>query len=463
MKKFCPNCGTPLKDGATFCPNCGAKITQNSAPKTPQSAPQQVPTRSVQRKPVQHKPMSKKNKIIWSIIATFAVIFIGLYIFGNQYYSRDRQIARIVNAVKSSKGDLSKYVLADDSNVKVTADSVEPYKKLLATEKSDKLQSNLTDESSVTNGELVENGKYFLLFPKYQLKVQTYQPKVTTNHADSVLYINGDKSGKFSNDSDNNYYNKENRLLAGKYTFLVKSKISGRNLQASSTVDVSKGDIDMGIETQTFMVKSIPGANIFINDKKIGTVGQDGKVTFENYPITKNMDFYVTTKVGKKDLPSTTIHDFGEAVSDNYNGSSDQVDTSDDDVVVTPEWPGMISDDDAKSLFQGTFDDPDSDDFVNGSSNTTYKDITKMEKGFDDNDDISNVDYEVEVESITPAADETSKVDYKVTYKFDHDDYTNTQVMEYKGATVKKDGDNYKIDYLGNGKLISSKKTDNDD
>lgn len=59
--------------------------------------------------------------------------------------------------------------------------------------------------------------------------------------------------------------------------------------------------------------------------------------------------------------------------------------------------------------------------------------------------------------------DETSKVDYKVTYKFDHDDYTNTQVMEYKGATVKKDGDKYKIDYLGNGKLISSKKTDNDD
>lgn len=456
MKKFCPNCGTPLKDGAAFCPKCGTKIAQ-SAPKQP--APSQAPTRSVQR-----QPMSKKNKIIWSIVAAFAVIFIGLYVFGKQYYSRDHQIARIVNAVKSSNGDLSKYVIADDSNVKVTSDSVEPYKKLLNAQRSDKLQSGLTDENSVTNGELVENGKYFLLFPKYQIKVQTYRPEVTTNHSDSELYINGTKSGKFSEDNDDTYSAKVSRLLAGKYTFLVKSKISGRNLQASSTVDVSKGNVDMNIVTQTFMVKSIPGADIFINDKKIGTVGNDGKTTFENYPITKNMDFYVTTKIGKKDLPSTTIHNFGEAViKDDYDYSSDQVDTSDDDVVVTPEWPGMINEDDAKDLFQGTFDDPDSDDFVNGSSNSSYKDIAKMEKGFNDNDDISNIDYDVEIESITPDENETSKVNYKVTYKFDHDDYTNTQIMEYKGATVKKDGDNYKIDYLGNGKLISSKKTDNDD
>ena len=30
--KFCPNCGSPLEEGAVTCPNCGDPLTQNAEP-----------------------------------------------------------------------------------------------------------------------------------------------------------------------------------------------------------------------------------------------------------------------------------------------------------------------------------------------------------------------------------------------------------------------------------------------
>lgn len=470
MKKFCPNCGQPLKDGATFCPNCGAKITQNSSVVNNSSSRiNSNQTRTVQN-PAPHKPMSKKNKIIISIVAVLAVICIGTYMFGKNYYSRDHQIDRIVNGIKQPNSDLAKYVIADDSSVKVTKNSVKPYQKLLSNEKSSSLKSELANGGTITNGELVENGKYFLFFPKYQLKVKTYSPKVETNHQNSTLYVNGSNVGKFSQDGSI-FTKTANHLLAGKYTFLVKTKVSGRNLQATSSVNASDSNaIDMSIETRTFTVKGLAGSSVYINDNKVGTLDKNGEEKFDNYPITKEMSLYITTTVNKKPLQSVTVHNLGEALADSEDDddydyddkySSDEVKQDDNgDYIVTPTWRNVISNDDAQSLFQSVFDDLDSDDFIGGSSNSSYADIKKMQKGFDNDDDVYGVDYDVDIETISPAGGKTSYVTYKVTYKFDMEDYTKTQVMEYPDATVQKDGDDYMVNFIGKGRLISTKKSD---
>lgn len=471
MKKFCPNCGKPLKDGATFCPNCGAKITSSSSvTNNLNNSPSRInsnQTRTTQA-PAPRKPMSKKNKIIISIVAVIAVICIGTYMFGKNYYSRDRQIDRIVNGIKEPNADLAKYVISDDSSVEITKNSVKPYKKLLSNQKSSSLKSELTDEGTITNGELVENGKYFLLFPKYQLRVKSYSPKVETNHENSTLYVNGKNSGKFSQDGSI-FTKTANHLLAGKYTFLVKTKVSGRNLQATSSVNASDSSaIDMSIETRTFTVKGVSGANVYINDTKVGSLDKNGEEKFTNYPITKDMSLYITTTVNKESLQSETIHNLGGALADSeddddydYDDSSEEVKQNDDgDYVVTPTWRNVISNDDAQSLFQDTFEDPDSDDFIGGSSNSSYADIKKMEKGFDNDDDVYGVDYDVDIETISPAGGKTSYVTYKVTYEFDMEDQTKTQVMEYTDATVQKDDDDYMVNYIGKGKLISTKTSD---
>ena len=60
MEKFCPNCGTPLKEGAKFCGGCGAKrpdtVEQPAQPTQQQyiqqspAQPQYVPSKSEQKK-----------------------------------------------------------------------------------------------------------------------------------------------------------------------------------------------------------------------------------------------------------------------------------------------------------------------------------------------------------------------------------------------------------------------------
>ncbi|MEY8571100.1 hypothetical protein AALF64_00805 [Lactobacillus intestinalis] len=44
-----------------------------------------------------------------------------------------------------------------------------------------------------------------------------------------------------------------------------------------------------------------------------------------------------------------------------------------------------------------------------------------------------------------------------------YDDYTKKQIVEYTGGILQKDGDDYLIKTIGDGKLISSHNEDSDD
>ena len=74
---------------------------------------------------------------------------------------------------------------------------------------------------------------------------------------------------------------------------------------------------------------------------------------------------------------------------------------------------------------------------------------------------MDSYDTDVSVESIYPDKSSQSKVNYRVTYTFEYDDHTKKQVVEYTGGILKKDGDNYLIKTIGDGKLISSRNEDN--
>ena len=50
MEKFCPNCGTPLKEGAKFCGGCGAKRPDTASQPAQQTQPQYAPQIPEQKK-----------------------------------------------------------------------------------------------------------------------------------------------------------------------------------------------------------------------------------------------------------------------------------------------------------------------------------------------------------------------------------------------------------------------------
>lgn len=229
----------------------------------------------------------------------------------------------------------------------------------------------------------------------------------------------------------------------------------------------------MNIATQTFSVKSVPGGEIYINDKKVGVLDKNGEATFKDYPITKNIQLYVIYKNGKNSIKSETVTDmadeFGAFANSDYDDDDDYTDDASDDSTddVTQKgdkyiWHGVIASDDAESLLGDVFNDADSndDDFVGSAANKDFSDLKQEQSNWNDDDDISDWDTDVDIVSIVPASHDTCSLIYRVTYTFDHDDYTKKQVVEYRGAVIQRDGSDQKIQTIGKGTLISSKNYD---
>ncbi|GAA3639046.1 hypothetical protein GCM10022297_16560 [Lactobacillus hamsteri] len=479
---FCPSCGHPLKPKAEFCSNCGYNLKTKKMPEQPAASTTNNTVNAHQAPVRQHKPMTLKNKIILSVVGVLVVAFIAFYAWGSSYYSLNNQVDRITAGLTNPSQDISKYVTADNATMKVNNDTVKPlqnyYKEHQPT--VTKLNSNLKQGMGNSTIQLVKNGRYWLLFPKYQLKVKTYQPQIVTNHSDSVVTVNGKNIGKLSSNSDK-YYKKLSLVFPGKYHVVVKSKVAGRNLSATSTANIwGNKTLDMDIATQTFSVKSVPNGVVYINDKKVGTLDSNGETTFKSYPITRNMELYVLYNNDGKNIKSENVTDLASSFGsfegsgyddDNYysddasDESSDDVTKTDDGYIVKPKWKGVISTNDAESLLGDVFrnaDDND-DEFVDGATNKDYSDLKQQQKSWDDNDNIDSWDTDVDVEAIYPAGDNSCSVVFKVTYTFDNGDSTKKQVMEFKGGIIQKDGSDQKIKTIGKGKMLSSKDESSDD
>ena len=472
--EFCPNCGAPVKETDKICGNCGhqLKVTPKSPQPQPSLSTPKPHQKRVQVQPKPHKPMKTKNKILLGLGIGAVIILGGGYYIGSQYFSQANQVDRIFTAVKNPNADLSKDVIADDNTTKVTADSLKPFQNYYHENQkaADELAQSMKDNTNTSQVELVKSGSNFLIFPKYVLKLRTYKPEISTNHADSTVKINGKDVGKLSEDGAS-YTTTSASIFPGKYNLEVQSKVSGRTLKATSNVNVwSNKDINLDIKTQTFKIKGTPNADVYINDQKIGTLDSNGDATCEDYPMTKNMNLYLTTTYNKKMIKSEVVNDlegeFNSISSDSEDGTSNSgtVVKEDGSYTVEPKWDGVISKDDAEKLLDNAWSSPDGDYFVDGEDNKDYSDIKKVLKDIDNNDEINSSDKEIVVESVSPAGKNMSAITFKINWTFHKDDHDKDQTMEYKGGLIQKDDDgNYKIKTIGIGKLTKDKRVDTDD
>ncbi|MBC6371075.1 zinc-ribbon domain-containing protein [Lactobacillus kullabergensis] len=465
-KKFCPNCGKEVKPNAEFCPNCGQKLPQTlHSRKEYRSQQRNTAAQPVGNQPQatassvhQHQLMKKRNKVLLICLGVLIVAFVAFYAWGSNHYQRNNQINQIAASLKNPHSDLAQFVVSENPNARVTTAALKPTQEYYAEHyvEADKMADAFKYGNEYENVSLVQSGRYLLLFPKYCLQLKTYTPQIRTNHANSTIYVNNKKFGGVDG-SGEDYYKKIAPLFPGKYHIEVKSVASGHQLSADkSTTIFSNKEINMNIKTVNFMIKSIPSATIYINDKKVGKLDKRGAKVFKDYPVTDDMKIYVVTKVDGKSIKS-------ESVDYDDMGFEDDDDSSSN--VIKPEWPGLISKDDAEELLENDFTSPDEDDFVGGAENKGYQELHSQDSGFDNDDDINDYNMECSVVSITPAPNNCSSVTYKITYTFEHDDFEHKQVMLYTGGLFKQTGDSddssQKIKSIGNGKIISDKKYDN--
>lgn len=464
MKKFCPNCGKEIKKDAAFCPNCGYKLKKTSNVSSTNvsssdTSSQQVNETRAQVQKHKKKPISKKKKIIFSLIGILIIFFGSFYVWGSNYYAESNQLRRIVSAIKNPDKNAGKYISSTDPDIKITDKSVKPLQSYYSEHKTaaDNLILQFEHQTDMYGLNFVQSGRYFLLFPKYTLRVPSFTPTVRTNHSNSIVKMNNESIGKLHR-SGNDYVKKLQPILPGKYNFSINSTVQGRKLSTTSQNDIwSDASINLNIKTATLDIHSLPNSAVYINNKKIGMLNNKGRLQLKEYPITESMNLFVRSEVNGKTIQSEKIKDLSQELD--YAGNrTDIVSYKDGKYIIEPDWKGLVSKDEAESVLDSAFDSPDEDQFVDGDGNDSYREMKKMIDSYKDQDDITNIESRVSVKAVVPYGNNLSKVSYTVTWKFEHDDYNRLQVMQYNDALLTQDDSATKIKYIGTGRLVKDRK-----
>lgn len=419
----------------------------------------------------------KKHKKIWTL-GVIIVVLGALITIGNFYYTKDRQISRIVANLRNPHADMSKYVVASTPDMNVTAASLKPLQNYFKERKAatERLDYNLRHNRDSQEIQLVESGRYFLIFTRYKLRVQCYRPQIKTNHAGSILKIDNKNYGEMDG-GDQNYYQDMGLVFPGRYHVLVKSKVNGRKLDADSIVNIwSNKTVDMNIKTATFQVRSVPNGVIYVNDRKVAKLNKYGNYTFKDYPIAKRMEIYIESKADGKTIKSEKVTDLSQSISSDFSDSEDDVTDYDStanyqgnsekdvyqdaegDYIVNPIWPGLIQVGDAAKLLYNNFKKPNADDFENGKDNPDYQKIAKQIKAWKKKKDLKKYGVEVKVVSVFPGERNYSDVDYEVTLIREYQDKSKKkEKLSYQNAVFHAVNGKQEIQTLGKCKLIKTK------
>ncbi len=422
----------------------------------------------------------KKHKKIW--ISGVIILLIGIaWLIGNFYYTKERQIDRIVAKMQDPKTELAQYVTASTPDMDVTDKSLKPLQNYFKEHHSSakRLAYNLRHNRDHGEIRLIQDGRNFLLFPKYKLWIQVYRPQVKTNHANSTLTVNQKDYGEMEG-GNQNYYQDLGMVFPGRYHILVKSKVNGRHLDADSIVNIwSDKTVDMKIKTATFQVRSVPNSTIYINDRKAGKLNQHGSYTFKDYPIAKRMEIYIKSKADGQTIKSERVTDLSQSISSEFSNSEDDVTDYDGtaeyqgngekdvyqdaegDYIVNPIWPGLIKVGDAAKLLYNTLKSPNADDFENGKENPDYKKIAKQLKEWHKKKSIKKLSVKIKVLSVLPGKRNYSRINYEVTFiKKYKDKSKKKERLSYQNAVFHQKDGKQLIQTLGDCKLIKTKTSD---
>lgn len=474
MKNFCPNCGHEIKDGEEFCPNCGQRL-EKSAKKT--TTPQVHARRStmVAPKSKSHKPMSKKNKILISVIAAVVVIVVVFFAWGRRYYNTAHQVDRITQAIRDKdNAKLAGLIVTDNHNVKVNATSVKALTRYYSGHAAglNMLKNTLSNNSAINGISLTQDGHYLLFFPKYKLKVNSYTASVRTNHENSKVYVDGKYVATAQDDGDGEYTAKLKPMLGGKYNIKVAATASDHKISDASDVSLwhENHQFNFDIKTANLAVLGPVDGKVYVGNKYQGKINKSGVLDLNDFQYSDETNAYIVYKVGKNTFTSKDAN-VSEAVASDEDSDYDDDDDSDDfeqaraktnsyDSEMTniyPEFKGAPDLSKINDLLSNCFQDPDSDSFVNGSSNKYYKSFKKLADAFNDSDKIDGWEVEPDIYNTYPIGNGVFECDAKLDYKFEHDDDTHIQVAHYPHVTFEKVNGEFKILSVGNGKIIYDK------
>lgn len=477
MKFFCPNCGHKITEPIQFCPNCGYKVSDivkslqqqdDSVFSKTKEKPQVQESKQVKKtktkkakvKPTNHHGFREKldglkdNLVThkWSWLLGLLIVLVLLFVGLNNYYQPRNQIARAYTVLNNPNKNGAHYITTNDSQAKINRESVKPVQK----EFHDQVEAGFINKHAFvknrlkelnTNGsEFKKTGNVWLFFPKYKYEVNTTSIPVKTNLPNLKIYQNG----KYVATSHGHNYKKNfNHLLDGVYKFTAKGTVHGQKVNASDLYNgsgASDNMMNLDININTFNIKSVPNAEVYVNNKKVGNLDKNGNYTLKNYPIHKNTKLYLKANLNGKMTQSESVKLYSHSTK------------------VSPLFPGMLNKKDSEHLLKNVFvdndGDPDNhkdiaDNFDQGGNNGDFKNLMNQNKGFSNNDSLTGYKYSVSVDDVLPNGDGKTKVDYTLTVTQYYND-GGKEVQVYKSTAIVGNENNKNVIFsLGKPNMVS--------
>ncbi|HFK1782059.1 zinc ribbon domain-containing protein [Bacillus cereus] len=284
--KFCGTCKKKVADHLNFCPECGSKvevIVDNTAASYTEL---QSETKSVK---------SKKNLFLIIGFAAIAALLFGAYKFGAYKFSKEKQVNVMIEAFqKKDINAIDEFVKANDSSLKIKTEDIKAYmrylkenpsynKQLLSYLQKETVDQKLTkDKSSFKDGEIVEEGKEWFLYPKYKFSMKSYYMSISTTAKNAEIYVNDKKETELSSDKTSKELGP---YFPGTYVVKATAKTELTELETEKEVDLAdeqseKVKVDLSLEGKYVSISSDESdATVFVNGKK------RGKLNYGSYKL----------------------------------------------------------------------------------------------------------------------------------------------------------------------------------
>ncbi|MCT2884389.1 zinc ribbon domain-containing protein [Lentilactobacillus parabuchneri] len=474
--QFCPNCGHKVTATEEFCPNCGYNLAAYRQGSGQGNATQpQAPTSkkkgfSRSKKKQRTKKQKRRRRLIW-LAAILVIILGGTIAYGAHYYSKASTLNRVVAAVKKNQIVVRRYFFTKDPNLKINDQSLQPLIKYFHNNPEDlaAFQTQMKTLGTYTDNRLAfkQNGRQFLLFPKYEVEVKPVYVTLSVNKKNAKLQ----KDGQLITTSTKPHFTKKiGPLVPGTYDLSSSAEINGHKLSNDNNYHLHTNGqlIPLTLKTVSFTVHGPQGTTVMINSKDQGKIGTSGTLAFKDFPWTQSIKVQGVYQTGK-----TSINSQSRVVGDNHDNQD-----------ITLPFKGLVSYDDADTLLTNLCDataslsnngdiadatDDDDDDlssfFTNGDDDSNYHQFVKMGKGYYNDDDIMGTDMSESIDSIKLSSDNSSDVTFDLKYRFDNGDHYHYQIFRYTATLTKGNSDDdsdLTISYLSGAQKVDDYDKDYD-
>lgn len=306
MLKFCGTCKKNVADHLNFCPECGSKvevIVDNNAASYTEVQNEIKPAKS------------KKNLFFIIGFLIVAAVLFGAYKFGANKFSKEKQVNVMIEAFqKKDVNAIDEIVKADDPSLKIKIEDIKAYmrylkenpsynKELLSYLQKETINQRLVkDKASFKDGQIVEDGKEWFLYPKYKFSMKSYYMRVSTTAKNAEIYVNDKKETELSSDKTSKELGP---YFPGTYVVKATAKTELTELETEEEVDLAdeqsgKVEVDLSLEGKYVTISSDEhDATVFVNGKK------RGKLNYGSY----NLGPVSTDETVEVHLEKTT--DFG--------------------------------------------------------------------------------------------------------------------------------------------------------